>query len=241
MSIEATSPSLAITLNDDWATKHANSERHYDGLGTFTGAELLQAIATARGEEQDRLLYTLITLAHDGNQAAERVLLQELIAPAREMVHRVTAMDTYSRTDRVNVAIGAAWESIRSYRLHRTAHVRGNLTMETLRLLAPRRPAAEAAAHTITVSNEDLAEILGTWDPEPTPEMELANLFQWARDTGILNREEIALLARVELGTESKREIAADLGIAYDALRKRALRIRTKLAQGVRTNLLECA
>ncbi|MGO2521887.1 MAG: hypothetical protein ACTH8F_17345, partial [Microbacterium sp.] len=58
-------------------------------------------------------------------------------------------------------------------------------------------------------------------------------LFTWAVDSAIITSEEVALLSRVALGDETQRQIASELGVSEDCLRKRASRIRARLSSAV--------
>jgi len=236
-----TAPAPLMTrLNQDWAGVHVSREHLFGQLGARTCGELLEQIRTSKGTEQDALLYELVTLARKGDRIAERVLIQVLIPAAQRMAHRVTTLDDFEKADRVGYAIGAAWESIRTYRLHLRTSVHGNLTMNMLAIIAPKKTAndRDIHAHTSPVSDETLDVVAGAWErPEQPAEMKLARLFTWALDTRVLERDEIALLSRAALGDETHQEIAADLGVTVAAMRKRVDRIRARLRCAARDTL----
>ena len=231
---------LMTKLNNEWAARHAHHERDFGTLGIRTGGDLLADIRSTTRPAQDALLYELVSMAHSGHREAERVLVQALVPAAQRMAHRVRALDDFDRADRVGFAIGAAWEAIRSYRLHLHERVMANLTMNMLGLLAPEKSANDRliADKTTPVSDDFLEEASGSWEAEdPTPEVRLAALFTWAIDTGVLTRDEVALLSRAALGDEKHAEIAADLDITVAGLRKRLDRIRWRLSDAARDQL----
>lgn len=148
--------------------------------------------------QEDATLYELVTLARGGDRQAERVLVQLLIPAAQRMAHRVTRLGDFDRADRVGYAIGAAWESIRSFKLHLRRRIHANLTMGMLSILAPEKTQNEKLIHDCTapVSDEVLEQEAGEWQqPEKPVEVQLAQLFTWAIDTGVLQRDEVALLS----------------------------------------------
>jgi len=231
--------SLMTKLNADWA-RASHRTHDFGALGVTTGGELLAGIRTSSGAAQDALLHALVEAAHGGDRNAERVVLQALIPAAQRMAHRVRTLDDFDRGDRVGFAIGAAWESIRSYKLHLTRRVMANLTMNMLGLLTPDKTANDRhiADQTIPVSDDVLEVQAGAWqEPEEPAEVQLARLFTWAVDTGVLTRSEVALLSRAALGDEKHQEIADELGITVVAFRHRVDRIRGRLSQAAREQL----
>ncbi|MFM9920910.1 hypothetical protein [Lacisediminihabitans sp. H27-G8] len=232
-------PSLITQLNREWATL-AGRAIDCGAPGRHSGAELLAMIRQTSGCDQDALLHLLLRLGRDGNAAADRVLLQALIPAAQRIAQRVRGLDDLERADRAGYAIGAAWESIRTYRMHLEVRVMANLTMNMLRFLAPEPSANERliAARTITVTDQFLETVSAAWAPEPTPEAELANLLAWAVGRRILERAEVALLIKASLGEQTHAAIAAEMGLSLEGLRSRLTRIRRRLSTAAQTEYL---
>ena len=232
-------PSLVAQLNREWATL---ADRAIDcgATGRRSGTELLATIRQTRGHEQDAILHLLLSLGRGGNPAADRVVLQTLIPAAQRIAQRVRGLGDLDRADRAGYAIGAAWESIRTYRMHLQDRVMANLTMNMLRLLAPEPTANERliAARTITVSDEILETVSAAWNPVPAPEVELANVLAWAVEKHVLERAEVALLIQAALGEQTHASIAAQLGLTVEGLRSRLTRIRRRLATAAQTEFL---
>ena len=197
-------------------------------------------IRASRGADQDALLHTLLRLGHDGSTTADRVVLQALVPAAQRIAQRVRSLEDLDRADRAGCAMGAAWESIRTYQLHLQERVMANLTMNLLRFLSPKPTANERliAARTITVSDEFLETVATAWMPERTPEVQLANLLTWAIDTRVLTRDEVALLVRATLGKQDHATIAADMGLSREGRHSRLTRIRKRLAAAAQTEFL---
>lgn len=241
MSITSTRPAPLMTrLNSEWNTQIAAKEYDFGSLGFHTAAAMLEQIRACRGAAQDKILYELVTLAHRGDRNAERVVLQVLIPAAQRMAHRVRSLDDFDRHDRVSYAIGAAWESIQKYKLHLHARVMANLTMNMLGILSPEKSANDRliADKTAPMADDILEIEAGVWQqPRRTPEEHLANLFTWALDIKLVTTSELALLSRTALSDEKHADIAADLGITTACLRKRADRIRARIADAVREEL----
>ena len=229
---EISSTTLVRKLFTEWEAVHATTVRIYDGLGDYSGADLLQTIRTTRDTAQDTQLHQLLTLTRNGDRHAERVLLQYLLPHAILLARSTRALFQLAPVDRIGVAITASWEVIRTYPLHRTSRVSSNLKLEALRCVSPRRPAGDEIP-----TADDKLDTMAAMHPEypsDTPEARVIELFTWARDTGVLSRDEIMLLARVELGDETRKDIANAMGIGYETLKKRATRIRAKLAASIR-------
>jgi DNA-binding CsgD family transcriptional regulator len=230
---------LVTQLNFEWV---AVRDRLVDcGVhGSRSGAELLTAIRQSDGPEQDTLLHALLMRGRDGNAQADRVVLQALIPAAQRIAQRVSGLEYLNRADRAGYAVGAAWESIRTYRLYLRDRVMANLTMNMLHLLTPKPTANERliAARTVTVSDEFLETVPATWTREPTPEVELADVLAWAVNTRVLNRAEVDLLIRTALGDRTHAAIAAGMGLSVEGLRSRLTRIRKRLATAARTEFL---
>ncbi|MFB8386501.1 hypothetical protein ACFC3F_05080 [Microbacterium sp. NPDC055910] len=241
MSITSTRPAPLMTrLNSEWTTQIAAKEYEFGSLGFHTAGALLEQIRTTKGAAQDALLYELVTLAHQGDRTAERVVLQSLIPAAQRMAHRVRSLDDFDRHDRVGYAIGAAWESIQKYKLHLHARVMANLTMNMLGILAPEKTANDRliADKTAPMAADVLEIEAGAWqEPERTPEEQLANLFTWALDIKLVTTDELALLSRTALSDEKHADIASELGLSTACLRKRADRIRARIATAVQEGL----
>ncbi len=230
--------SLDSKLRREWEDEISDRVHGFGSFGIMTAGAMLEQARRVVDEDRDELLHELLCLAHRGDRTAERVLLQLLIPAARSMAHRVHALDELSRNDRVDIAIGAAWESIRRYKLHLRARVMANLTMGTLSVIAPKPSANDrlVAGVTSCVTDEVLEHVAGAWtEPEPSPESELANLLTWAVDTHVVTTDEVALLGRAYLGEESHTAIATDLGITSEGVRKRLARVRNRIGIAART------
>lgn len=230
--------SLDSKLRREWEDGISDRVHGFGSFGIMTAGAMLEQVRRVVDEDRDELLHELLCLAHRGDRTAERVLLQLLIPAARSMAHRVHALDELSRNDRVDIAIGAAWESIRRYKLHLRARVMANLTMGTLSVIAPKPSANDrlVAGVTSCVTDEVLEHVAGAWtEPEPSPESELANLLTWAVDTHVVTTDEVALLGRAYLGEESHTAIATDLGITSEGVRKRLARVRNRIGIAART------
>lgn len=241
MSTAVHTVSLLTRLNHDWVTTHAQREHQFGTLGVRISAELLEHLRTTTGAAQDAVLYELVVLTHAGDHHAERLLVQLLLPAAQRMANRTTRLDDFTRTDRVGYAIGAAWESIRTYKLHRHARVHANLTMGMLALLAPAKTQNDIQVHDRTAPVSDTILDLHEWQqPASSPERALADLFNWAARSRVIDREEISLLSRATLGDETRDQIARSLDITVECLRKRVARIQARLATAAReqyTNL----
>jgi DNA-directed RNA polymerase specialized sigma24 family protein len=245
MTPQPATSTLVTRLNTEWmrvshrTVNIASGTHPLQGGDVRSGAELLAQIQIERGPEQDALLYSLITLGRHGNTFADRVLLQALFPAAHSIARRVRVMDQFERADRSSYAISAAWESIRTYRLHLQSKVMGNLTMGVLHhlstLVTP--GAQEIAVRTFTVPDEVLDLLPDQHPAQIRPEVEVAQTLRWAVNHGVLTAGETALLVRAALDEQPHLMIAADLGLSVEGVRTRLTRIRKKLSTAVRGEL----
>lgn len=86
------------------------------------------------------------------------------------------------------------------------------------------------------IEDELLEKIAG---PDESDDVlrDLVTILTWAIDSGTLRRDEVQLLARIELAEGdpgvAREEAAAELGVSRETLNRRVCRIRTKLMQAV--------
>lgn len=231
--------SLMTKLDVEWAARYADRSRDFGLEATCTGTELRALLDNK--DSRDEVAYLLLTAARAGNRDAERALVQALIPVARRMAHRLRTLDDFDWGDRVSIAIVAAWEAVRTFKLRYRTRVWANLTMTLLDRLTPYRTANQRHVEdqTIVVDHTVMVEVVDAdpADSSASPEAKLAVLFTWAIDTGVLSRDEVALLSRVALGDEPRAQIAGELGLTDDTLRKRVERTRQKLSAAVRAEL----
>lgn len=234
----STAHCLMTRLNQEWETVHADAIHDYGSLGTATADEMLTRVRSLKhgSAEQDAALYELLTLAWRRHSPAERLLVQLLIPVAQRMAHRVARLGDLDRVDRVGYAIGTAWEVIGAYKPRLRRRVHANLTMTLLGFLSPDQTANDRVVHdnTFAVQDDVLADAAGEWEATDDPaEVRLARLFTWATDRGVLATEDVALLSLVSLSGRSHGDIADELTISVDCLRKRVHRIRERLSNAV--------
>lgn len=233
-----TSP-LADQLFDEWNTIHAHTVHAFDGLGELTGDEAVRLIRqTPLGEDRDRLLITLLTLEHDGDAFAGRVLLKSFMPIALRLPSSCSSMRSmwqHSPGDARTATIGVLWEVLHTYPLHRTNAVAGNIRGETIKALG-RWFGSESSVDDLTVEDEMLEKMVG---PDDTDDVfrDLVTILTWAIDSGTLRRDEVQLLARIELAEgnpgRAREEAAEEMGISRETLNRRVCRIRTKLMHAV--------
>lgn len=233
-----TSP-LADQLFDEWNATHGHTTHAFGELGELTGEEAVHLIRRPQSNvDRDAVLLALLTLEHDGDQFAGRVLLKSFMPLALRLPASCSStrdLWRHSPADARTATIGVLWEVLHSYPLHRIANVSGNIRLETIKLLE-RCYGNKTSVHDIAVEDEMLERIVGSDDSDDVFR-DLVTILTWAIESGTLKREEVQLLARIELADGAPgeaRELAADeLGITRDTLNKRVSRIRNKLMRAV--------
>lgn len=248
MNVSTTSLPLLDTLNSEWNDQLSAATYDFGSLGSISAGRALHLVQRKQDTEQrDAILLTLLELEAAAHPVAGRVILQAFL-PLVVGYARTSAATRniwrHSRSDAIATTISAAWEVItvfldevsEEHRRNIAGRIRSNL-IKTLSCFA---------SHVGTEYNVacDFLEDLGNDDPtnelgviQDDPTQELITLFTWAIDHGVLAREEIQLLVRIELADgdpgAARDDAAQDLGISRESLNRRVHRIRTKLMTAV--------
>lgn len=234
-----TSP-LADQLFDEWNATHGHSTHLFGALGELTGEEAVQLIRQPQSKEsRDAILLTLLTLEHDGDTFAGRVLLKSFMPLALRLPSSCSStrdLWRHSPADARTATIGVLWEVLHNYPLHREANVSGNIRLETIKLLDR---SYGNKLDEISVDDDTLEYLVNEDDVYAGDDTfrDLVTILTWAIDSETLRRDEVQLLARIELAEgdpRDARKLAADeLGISRETLNRRVSRIRTKLMHAV--------
>lgn len=241
MHVSSTATPLERALLNEWNDTHATTRHTYGALGELTGDEAVNLIRQPQtAESRDRILLHLLELEHAGHPYAGKVVMKSFLALAFRLARTSTsvrALWRHSPTDATATTIGALWEVIHTYPLHRTNSVAGNIRLECVKLLE-KGFGAITDVDSIAVDDETL-EYLVDANAEPVEDAfrDLVTLLTWAIDTGTLTADEVRLLTRIELAEgnpgEERVRAADELGISRETLNRRVHRIRTKLMNAV--------
>jgi len=216
-------------FDEQWETTYADAEITVPGYGSGTGAEWLEQLRTGPADEQNELLRVMLRLAVDGDDHATHTIVR-LMTPTIVTFSR-TIRSTYNPADRVALAMSTAWVAIRGFEFNRVEKFRATLSMRIFRQLVQ-----DDARDELPVTDDMLNELV---EPVEDPTEAYVGVLTWALDMRILDRDEVALFARVVLGERKRKEIAEDMGITYENLAKRYARIRSKLAIGMREHIAQ--
>lgn len=246
-------PGLLTQLRTEWA---ATGSRTINVDGAERSAdELLTLLRAAAGTpEQDRLLHQLLIAGHDGNELAERIILQLMLPKAVHLARTCAALRDIKGRDNVSqdavaIAIGAIWEQIRTYKLHRTTkRIHANIGLNALHSITEITAAESVILEPETlqesIENSQPLEHVDDWNPDAWATdnaravEDLAFVLRWAIDTQTLSPTEVRILARYDLGTPADREDLADeLEVKRDSLNRRVHRIRGTLIEAIQTHI----
>jgi len=241
MHVSTSATPLERALLNEWNNTIATKLHSFGDLGALTGDEAVNLIRRPQpAEDRDQILLRLLTLEHEGDEIAGKVVMKSFLALAFRLARTSASVRTiwrHSPTDATATTIGALWEVIRTYPLHRTNSVAGNIRLECVKLLERGFGSINEVAWTAV--DDDTLEHLVDSNAEPVedPIRDLITLFTWSIDNGILTGDEVRLLARIELADgnpgEERERASRELGISRDTLNRRVHRIRTKLMQAV--------
>lgn len=241
MHVSHAATTLERALLNEWNETLAATRHTYGTLGELTGDEAVNLIRQPQSaEERDLILIELLRLEHAGHGAAGKVVMKSFLALAFRLARKSSSVRDiwrHSPTDATATTIGALWEVIRTYPLHRTSSVAGNIRLECIKLLE-KGFGTIAEVDTVTVDDETLEHLVNTTaEPVDDAFRDLVTLLTWAIDHDILTRDEVRLLTRIELADgnpgEERALAAEELGISRETLNRRVHRIRTKLMTAV--------
>ena len=210
-------------------------------------AELELELRAAPKADQDQMLHALLLAAAEGDEIAEAIVLHHMLPKAVHLARSCAALRSHSPADAVATAIGAMWEAIRTYPLHRSSSVHGNLGLNALSIISRTLGAGHRkGSEEYPTSDEGLAAAMlleggvATLEPEWGDDSfrDLVTVLRWATDTGVLSCDEVRILARCDLGDDDERQALADqLGLTRQSLNRRVHRVRTKLIEAVQAHV----
>lgn len=235
MNVTATPTALAHRLRHEWDDRLAHEIYDLgDELGEMTGRDALNHVQ--HGHDRDATLIALLREHHAGNPIAARIVVQAFLPAAISHAHRsrsTRAMWRHNPEDAIVTTISALWEAVHTYPLEKTMNVAGNLRWALTSIV---HTSFSGHENELAVTDEQLDELV---EPRETEDAfkELITIFTWAVETGAITREEIQLLARIELADsdpgQARDDAAFELGISRETLNRRVHRIRTRLMTAV--------
>jgi len=234
-------------LCEEWDRDFAGRSHDFGPLGTIDCGALENSLHTLSRSDADRTVHALLTLAAAGDVTAERVVLQAMLPKTARLARTCSCLRSLSPADAAWSAFSAMWEAVKTYPLHRTTSVVGNLGLNALELInrtlgLPRDHVEEIGGYTDEDLDARMTDTTQAHSSEPTwgdsSFHDLVTVLTWAADTGTLTRQEIAILARADLGEDADKDALADeLGSTRTTLSKRVWRIRTKLMTAVQEHI----
>ena len=236
------SASPATRLRAQWAERWADQPLSLSQFGVGTSAEWLSRALQCTGPEQDEILTALLDAVSDGEEAAERTLLQLLVPAVDRVAIGARLLAEYSAADRSGLVIAAVWEAIRCSPSHPVRrHVYVTYRRASTSLLAPRRSEQQCAldAATDSVDTAVLVDLAGAAVAAPVPaELRLARLLAAAVRARVVTAEEVELLQRSQLHGCSAEEVGKSVGLTPATVRKRVQRTTDLLRRAVELGAL---
>ncbi|ALJ21430.1 hypothetical protein [Microbacterium sp. No. 7] len=224
---------LTAQLDREWDECYSRARIDLGELGVGTGGEWVARMRAPSADGDHTVLRALLERAGTGDAHAQRTVLA-LMMP-KVMVFARTSVRSVTGADAVAVAVGAAWETIRTFRVTSgLRNARGSLVLAILRtILAAEPPAREIPCDPALLPEP--AEI--TSEEVVDADVQVAGVLQWAMTAGVLDAEQVRLLVRLDLLGLDCRELAEQMSVAYDTVRKRAFRARRRLATAARDQI----
>lgn len=233
----------------EWENRYAGRTADFGSLGTRRAGELEEALHNLPKAKTNAALHELLTLEHSGHEIAGRLVLQLMLPKVAHLSRSCTGFKWQEVPvwERSTVALEAMWEAIHTYPLRRTNSVSGNLSLNALAIITkaygsykdPRSVDLPVDGVMLQVLHDESTPITAdepSWGD--TAFHDLVKLLTWAVDAEALTKDEVALLARFDLGEPSERvQLAEDLELSAATLSKRVWRIRTKLIDAVREHI----
>ena len=235
----ATTQFCVPDLTEHWR-RTAERELDYGPLGRRRPLDLLRAVRSDEDyDERDRLAFELVALAKAGHAAADQLLLMVMLPRVVHLTRTCRGLRTLPLRDAQAVALGAMWEAIRVHPDRPTRAVLHRLGMDALGIVT-RTHSSFASSPELATDPETLGELrTAQGDAVPASTVEdLADLVRWAVEAGTITRDDVRVLAAVDLGEASDRaRLAAEFGVAAASLTRRAHRIRGRLREAVQREI----
>jgi hypothetical protein len=247
---------LVGRLNQEWAhlrtAEHTAravrgwSSRCHALAGLTDLAALEERLEAADAATTDTVLLALLELARDDELAA-RVVLQRMLGKAVRLagthLARQSELGGADRDEAQAVAVAALWQVIRTYPISaRPVRVAANLALEALMVVhrgdagGPiRRGVREVPVGDLRTVGLEHRVAGGQRLPV---DAELFELLAWAVRADVLRAEDARLLVavygvRADGQPADGRQVAAELGVSWPALRQRCSRSVRRLAAAV--------
>jgi hypothetical protein len=233
------SSGLLTDLRTEWTESYADTEHVFGPLGSIRPGILLAKLQsrTLPKAVLDGHMHTLVLLSHRGDHVAERLLLELMTPKAIQLARTCAPLRNLSPADAVSTTLSVIWEKIRTYPEHLTETVAGNIGLNALNEIT-------RSFGSTTEISADIDELERAMNDDPNHYGDssfdnLVKVLSWAVDARVLTRDEVSLLATVDLGTSAERQHLADqLDVTRDTLNKRVWRIRNKLITAVREHIV---
>lgn len=214
----------------------ADIESDFGALGSHRPIDLLARVRDASDlDARDRLAHELVQLAKSGHSAADQLLLVAMLPRVVHLTRTSRGLRALRVRDAQAIALGAMWEAIRIHPDTRPVAVLHRLGLDALGIItrthstAEKLPEVAMAPDTLGLLQESLQQEASTSTLE-----DLATLLRWGVDSGVVTRDDVRVIAAVDLGAAGDREaLAAELGVAPASLTRRAHRIRVLLRGAV--------
>lgn len=228
---------------DEWDRTFADEILELDQLGSFRAGDLEAAVPGLSRVETDRIMHALVVRSHAGCVTSERLLLMLMLAKVSSLVRTCKGLRDLPWDTGISIALSAMWEAIRLQKPHITTSVSGNIGLNALNIITRMTRVDD---HEVQLQEQQLQLLVdsivpaGPSEPRLTDSAhdDLVQLLTWALDSKAVTRDEVRILARVDLGESHERaELAAELEISESALTKRAWRIRQKLMTAVQEHI----
>ncbi|MGO2110530.1 MAG: hypothetical protein ACTH31_02855 [Pseudoclavibacter sp.] len=216
----------------------AGTPTEYGRLGSWRPIDLFHAVRNPNDtRERDRLACELVRLAKSGHAAADQLVLMTMLPRVVHLTRSCRALRHLPTRDAQAIALGAMWEAIRVHPAAQTTAVLHRLGMDALaivtRMNGGRRETFETATDPVT-----MALLVEEAEPSQDAVDELATVLKWGVESNAITREDVRVVAAVDLGTAADREhLATELGIATTSLVRRAHRIRQRLRRAVNAEI----
>lgn len=222
-------------LTEHWRAS-AHLETGFGALGAHRPIDMLARVRdTGDLDARDRLAHDLVLLARGGHAAADQVLLVAMLPRVVHLTRTCRGLRALGLRDAQAVALGAMWEAIRIHPETRPVAVLHRLGLDALSIITRTHASADTSPEVATAP-----EVLGAlqesmrFDPAAGAVEELATLLRWGVESGVVTRDDVRVIAAVDLGEPGDREaLATHLGVAPASLTRRAHRLRRLLRGAV--------
>lgn len=220
--MNATEVTMEQQFDLEWVSHWAQATFRIGDV-ELSGEAWVSKLRSVQVDEQDRIYAGMVSEMRAGKEAPLRIILKAMMPRVISLARLKQCSGGFvSRRDRMSHLMTAAWIAIRQTPATRSRRFQAGFSMDIY------NHALKFDIHGDTPI--DLSEYeIPCEDTGSDPERALTRVLSWALNEGVLERDQVMLLAKEFLGDRERCEVAEEMGISVQALGRRVERATASL------------